>query len=211
VIKRECIAKLQSISPSDNLYHWAEKYHITVKKNGKVNKGWVGQTLERILELENSNAQKKDGVDFELKSTSLIMRDGKWQPKETIKVTMLNPSHVLEETFETSAFWNKLSSLILVGCFHSSATFSQVIKVKGIDFIDNELYEACRVFWQDIQNIILNGEIPRLHDVGRSSDWVQLRPTGNGKYFSTCPITGEKFPARSFYLTKKFISKMLFE
>lgn len=209
--KQDSLVKLQSLLSGANLYSLAETHHITVKKEGRLNKGWVGQTLEKIITLPNSNAQEKDGEDFELKSTTLVNRNGEWFPKETIKVTMLNPEHMLEETFETSALWNKLSSLILVGCHHPTPELCQVIKIKGVDVSDRELVQAVKTFWEDIQNLIVSGEFAKIHDIGRFDDWIQLRPTGDGKYFSTCPITGEKFPARSFYLTKKFISKILLE
>ncbi len=211
MLRNETILKLESELAQQNLYDLALAHHITVTKNGKVNKGWVGQTLERVAELQNSNAQKKDGEDFELKSTSLIPKDDQWVPKETIKITMLNPTQMLEETFETSALWNKLVRLIFVGCYHESETLCRAITIKGIDITNPKLVSPIQDFWEDIQHILISGEMPKYYDVGRSDDDIQLRPTGDGKHYSICPITGEKFPARAFYITKKFISKILFD
>lgn len=210
MLRADSLLKLQSLLPGQNLHELAKKHEITVEVAGKKNKGWVGQTLEKVANLENSNLQKKDGEDFELKSTSLILKDGNWFPKETIKVTMLNPTRMIEETFETSALWNKLSRLILVGCYHENETLCQAITVKGIDITNPELVSPIQQFWEDIQYTLINGELSQYHDIGRSTDLIQLRPTGDGKHFSTCPMTGDKFPARAFYLTKIFISKILF-
>ncbi len=210
MLRADSLHTLQTILPGKNLYDLAKIHAITVEKNGKLNKGWVGQTLEKVAELELSNAQKSDGEDFELKSTSLVLKDSIWVPKETIKVTMLNPTQMLEETFETSALWNKLTRLIFVGCHHESESICKAVTVRALDLNCPELLNPIKDFWQDIQHILISGELSMYHDVGRSDDYIQLRPTGDGKHFSTCPITGNKFPARAFYVTKRFISKILF-
>lgn len=210
MLREESLSKLQSVLPGKNLYDLAKEHAITVSKNGKINKGWVGQTLEKVAELELSNAQKSDGEDFELKSTSLISKDGSWVPKETIKVTMLNPTQMLEETFYTSALWNKLTRLIFVGCHHESEEICTAVTVRALELTNPKLLEPVKEFWEDIQHLLMCGELPHSHDVGRSDDLIQLRPVGDGKHLSTCPITGEKFPARAFYVTKKFISQILF-
>lgn len=211
MLREESLHKLNTLLPGKNLYDLAKTHQITVKKNGKINKGWVGQTLEKVASLETSNAQKKDGEDFELKSTSLLFKDNAWVPKETIKVTMLNPVDMLEETFYTSALWNKLTRLIFVGLHHESDVLCTAVTVRALNLTDSELLNPVKEFWEDIQHILISGELPLYHDVGRADDFIQLRPTGDGKHYSTCPITGEKFPARAFYVTKRFISKILFE
>ncbi len=116
------VKRLRSVLPGKNLYELAELHGITVYKAGLRNKGWVGQTIERVADLPISNAPSRDGLDFELKSTVLLQRGDQWTPKETIKVTSLNPKKILDETFETSALWNKLSLLLIVGYYNESPT-----------------------------------------------------------------------------------------
>lgn len=172
------------------------------------NKGWVGQALENYLGLETKNLQQMDGEDFELKSTTLLLREGEWVPKETIKITQLNPKHILSETFETSSLWKKFSRLIFVGVHHESSDLCRAVRVSRIDISDPILVSEMKTFWEDVQSLVLRGELKDHVNFGNSEGFVQLRPTGDGKYFSTCPITGEKFPARAFYATKKLIKSI---
>src|SRR5215213_10207881 len=101
------------MAPQRNLYDLAREHGVTVEKEGKLNKGWMGHTLERVAGLPTSNLQLPDGEDFELKSTTFVRRGEAWAPKETIRVTQFNPHSILEETFETSSLWKKLESIVL--------------------------------------------------------------------------------------------------
>jgi DNA mismatch repair protein MutH len=207
--RSETLRRLLATLPGKNLHDLAMGYGITVRESGKLNKGWVGQTIERAALLETSNRQGPDGNDFELKTTSLVLRGGKWSPKETIKVTQLNPGAILEERFETSALWAKLARLVVVGCHHTSEAECIAVHMSEVDVTDPELHQSVRSFWEDIQQLVIAGEIADHLDVGRSDDFIQLRPTGTGRELTTCPITGRKFSARSFYATKRFIARVL--
>lgn len=165
--------------------------------------------MENHLGLTDHNLQKMDGLDFELKSTTLLNRDGEWIPKETIKITQLNPKKILTETFETSALWMKFSRLIFVGVHHESETVCRAVKVAAIDINDSKIVDEIKTFWQDVQSLVANGEMKDFVNFGNSEGLIQLRPTGDGKYFSTCPITGDKYPARAFYATKRLIRMLL--
>jgi DNA mismatch repair protein MutH len=192
-----------------NLYELARELAINTHVDGKLNKGWVGQTIERAAQLSGGNFAGRDGADFELKTTSLIFSNAGWHPKETIKITMLNPQKILDENFETSVLWEKLSRLILVGVHHKSVLECEVVHLAAVDVQDPELVNAVEIFWNDIKHTLCAGEIAEHHNLGTSDDFIQLRPTGDGKLWSTCPITGEKFPARAFYATKRFIERLL--
>jgi DNA mismatch repair protein MutH len=200
---------LSAILPGKNLYELAEIHAITVRKNGKLNKGWAGQTIERVAKLEGGNFQKRDGFDFELKSTSLKKNGDTWKPKETIKITQLTPSNIIEVEFETSALWNKLAHLILVGCHHETEDRCTVIRVDAIDINDPILVDEIKKFWEEVRYSVLSGDFVDFFNAGSSKDLVQLRPTGDGKQWSTCPTTAERFPARAFYGTKRLIEQVL--
>lgn len=195
--------------PGQNLYDLARHYSITVVKDSRLNKGWVGQTIERAAHLTINNAAARDGHDFELKSTSLAPRGDIWAPKESIKITQMNPNTLLEETFETSVFWNKLARLIVVGCHHATPTACSVVHISGVDITNPKLVAEIRQFWEDVQHAVINGEIARHYNLGNADDLIELRPTGTGKQWSVCPVTGERFPARAFYATKRLIRMML--
>lgn len=200
---------LRSILAGANLHDLAAHYGITVYTSSGLNKGWVGQTLEKVAKLQGGNAAAPDGVGFELKSTSLIPQQQSWKPKEIIKITQVSPQTLLEETFENSLLWQKLSHLLVVGCHHESSTLCRVVKVNLFDTEDPELVYEIRSFWESLQQMVCLGEIAELTSQGINGKYLQIRPTGNGKNLSTCPVTGVKFPSRAFYANKALVSRML--
>src|SRR5688572_20181663 len=139
MLREKAIARLATVLPNRNLYELAVTHGVTISRNGRINKGWVGQTLEKIAALDAGNAARRDGIDFELKSTSLFLQDGAWMPKEAIRITQLNPRAILDETFETSTLWEKLERLILVGLHHESADRCVAIQLNAIDVADPAL------------------------------------------------------------------------
>lgn len=208
-LRTEVIETLRAELPGKNLYDLAEEFGVTILKDGQLNKGWVGQTIERVANLSNGNAKSPDGQDFELKSSSLTKRDGRWFPKETIKITQLNPKEILEEEFERSILWNKLSRLIFVGVHHETESKCQTVAINSIDITDAGLTEEIRSFWEDVRDTICAGQMRSLSNLGSSQTFVQLRPLGTGKEWTLCPVTNEKFPARAFYATKRLISRIM--
>ncbi len=207
--RHEALDVLKQVLPNKNLYDLAREFGITVHKGDKFNKGWVGQTLERAAQLPLSSRQEIDGRDFELKSTTLLLHGNVWVPKETIKVTQLNPTAIVDEEFETSAFWKKLVRLIFVGVHHESPEKCVVVKLGGADVTDPRLIEEARLFWEDVKYLVASGELDLLQNLGDSDGYFQLRPVGDGTQWSESPTTGEKFPARAFYATKNFISRLM--
>ena len=182
---------------------------MTVVKNGKLNKGWVGQTIEKAGNILGGNLQLPDGADFELKSVSLIKRKDLWVPKETMAITSFNPEQILTQRFEGSALWHKLERMIIVGCYHESKTNCRVITVKPVDVSDPSLIQKIENYWYHIKDTVELGEIADYSSKGTSSGFIQLRTKGSGKTESTCPITGRKFKTRAFYATKIFLKYVL--
>ena len=195
--------------PQRNLYELAEEFQIPTHHQGKKNKGWVGQVIELAAGLSLNNRQSPDGIDYELKTTTLLEKEGRWVPKETIKITQLNPERILSETFENSIVWKKLSRLVFVGVDHKSSTQCYAVRRGGMDLNAPQLVEPIRQFWEDVQHNILSGDMLNFYNLGNSENLIQLRPVGDGKLWSLCPITGEKFPARAFYATKVLIERMM--
>jgi DNA mismatch repair protein MutH len=207
--RTQILKRLRQELPGKNLYDLAAQFQIPILIQGKKNKGWVGQTVEKAAGLGLSNAQSPDGADCELKTTTLLPRGDKWSPKETIKITQMNPKQMLNETFETSVLWSKLSRLVFVGVHHLSDAECRVVQMGAIDLLNSDWIHPIQSFWEDVQNNILSGDMLNFYNLGSSESWIQLRPVGDGKSWSTCPITGEKFPARAFYATKILIENML--
>lgn len=207
--RTDVVARLREILPGRNLYALAPQYGVTILRGGKLNKGWVGQTIECAAGLNNDNRQLSDGEDFELKSTTLVAHLDGWRPRETIKVTQFSPESILQETFETSSLWNKLSRLIVVGCAHPSAEECIVVRVNTFDCTDPKLIVEVNRFWEETRSILVAGEIAIYDSQGSSGGFLQLRPTGDRNTSSRCPITGELFQAKAFYATKTLVRLML--
>jgi DNA mismatch repair protein MutH len=209
--RREVLEILNQRLPGRNLFELALEVGVPTHFGSKPNKGWVGQTIERVAGLSNNSVSLKDGLDFELKTTSLQKRDNSFEPKETIKVTQLNPNLVLAEEFFSSVLWNKLERLVLVGYWTPQNNMAFAEKILSITLEKPEVIDPIRAFWEDVKHLICSGEIKFHINLGTSDDLIQLRPLGDGKQFSVCPITGESFPARAFYLTKKMIKILMKE
>lgn len=208
-LRNDVLIRLRETLPGRNLFELAAMHSVPVYFAGKKNKGWVGQTIEKVAGLKVDSSSTKDGADFELKTTSLRIQNGKLLPKETLKITQLNPAAILEENFESSVFWQKLERLILVGCYSPSPSICITKQIVSVDLLDPVLIKEIQSFWEDVRHTICSGEICYLNNLGSSEGLVQLRPLGDGKQMSICPVSGERFPSRAFYATKKLIRLLL--
>jgi len=206
--KVEALRFLNQTLLDKNVKDFAKFYGTPIFPKGKTNKGWIGQTIERHLGLQNNNQNRPDGYDFELKSTEVFLREGTWIAKETLKVTQLNTFDILQEEFESSVFWKKLKDVILVA-YQKEADAYTCKKILEIKITDPGLVREIRSFWEDVRDLVCSGQIREFINLGSSESLIQLRPQGDGKQKSICPITQEKFPARSFYATKKLINQLM--
>lgn len=206
--KEEALLLLRSTLLKKNMKEFASFYSVPIFFKGKLNKGWLGQTIERHLGLSNNCLNEPDGFDYELKTTEVVKRNDKWLVKETLKITQLNPQIILQEKFETSVFWKKLKALILV-TYEKKAESFICQNVLDISLTDDSLVKEIKLFWEDVRNAVCSGEIRSFINLGSSESLIQLRPQGDGQQKSLCPISGDAFPARSFYATKKLVNQWL--
>lgn len=99
----------------------ADEYQIAVWKNGRKNKGWAGLVLERYLGLAQNSRQAPDFGTWDLKLVALnYARDGSLRVKESMAITMLEPTEMLGSKFEDSHLYDKLRSLVAVGRIYES-------------------------------------------------------------------------------------------
>jgi DNA mismatch repair protein MutH len=205
----DAVSRLKMELREKNLFELASAQGVTVRVNGKLNKGWVGQTIEKVGNILGGNLKQPDGADFELKSVSLLKRADGWVPKETMAITSFNPESILRERFEESALWLKLSRLIVVGCYHENPERCWVKQVTPVDVSDPALIQKLEDYWYHIKDTVEVGEIANYSSKGTSKGFIQLRTKGSGKSESVCPITGNRFKTRAFYATKEFLKYVL--
>src|SRR5216684_4743565 len=98
--RKEGVRRINLIAGRD-LRPMADQYGIPVWKNGRENKGWAGLVIEHYLGLPQNSRQEPDFGDWELKVVPLRKDfDGKLRVKESMAVTMLEPTEVLANKFE---------------------------------------------------------------------------------------------------------------
>ena len=73
ITRFEATQKLQHLIGKD-LRELAEAYGVTIFKNGKLNKGWAGLTLEKALGIGNDTVQASNGDFWELKLVPLVKK-----------------------------------------------------------------------------------------------------------------------------------------
>jgi DNA mismatch repair endonuclease MutH len=197
--RAEALRRIKLLSGKD-LRPLADVYGITVWKNGKKNKGWAGQVIERYLGLRQNSLQAPDFGSWELKVVPLrSAADGTVSVKESMAVTMIEPTEVLANKFEDSHLYDKLRSMIVVArifenveddssVLHSAAEFD--LDNPSIRKQVNDDYEAIR------EIIRVKGIAALTGDTGR---YVQARTKGRG-HGST---------SRAFYARALFVAHIL--
>ncbi len=196
----DAVARLQAIEGTD-LRPLAEHYGITVFKEGKLNKGWVGNVLERSIGLPVNNKCEPDGGTWELKAIPVhILKSGKLGFKETMAITMVNPLSVAETDFEASHLYEKIKkTIICVRLFRSrSETSTPLLYTTAFDIYNNpDIFDQCKEDYEAIQRVILEEGFDKLS--GRIGVYIQARPKGPGHGSNS----------RAFYAKCKLLEKLI--
>ena len=194
----EAIAKLNGLVGQD-LRPLADTYRVTVWKQGKKNKGWAGEVIERFLGLPANSVQGPDFGDWELKVVPLRKVGGRWQPKETMAVTMIDADNVVATPFEHSHLLDKLRSLVICGREFVSEQDDQAafVKAAAFDLGDGALFRQVQDDYETIRAQIKEGGLKSL--TGKLGLLVQARTKGPG-HGST---------SRAFYARIVLVARLL--
>jgi DNA mismatch repair protein MutH len=196
VIAIENLKKFKGI----NLYEQAEIYKITVFKDGKINKGWKGQVLERIAGLENSSKKAPNGLGFELKSVSFKLKGSEYVAKETMAITMINQKELLAHSFYESHCWEKLKSLVFcaVEWNETFAKNAKLIEVTSLDFLEGseDIISEIENDYEYIRNKLKKYGFESL--TGKDGKWIQARTKGSGHGSTT----------RAFYARTQLVNEI---
>ena len=178
----------------------AKDLGITTFTNGKQNKGWKGLTLELLAGLTNDNKQAPNGLGFELKSTAFYQTKGAWIPKETMAITMINPTNLIETPFFKSHCWEKLKSIVFCAVSWNGKhdPKSELLKIQSFDFIEDEdIIKEIEIDYEFIRHKCLTQGFQAL--TGKDGKWIQARTKGAG-HGST---------SRAFYARKELIKEII--
>jgi len=197
--RKEAIQRINLIAGKD-LRPMADEYRIPVWKNGHENKGWAGLVIERYLGLPQNSRQAPDFGDWELKVVPLSRgTGGALRVKESMAITMLEPTEVMASKFEDSHLYDKLRSMVVVSRIHESLREEHSILHAAAEFdLDNpKIHDQVRDDYESIRAQIRLGGIDSV--TGDLGKLVQARTKGRGHGSTT----------RAFYARSRFVAHIL--
>ena len=200
--RQEAIERINKITSTD-LRKLADKYEVTVFKNGKKNKGWAGHVIERYLGLPTNSAQAPNFGSWELKTISLKhLQSGELTIKETMAITMIDPYNIVRTKFEDSHLLTKLRKQVIVARVweNQEETSSLLYAVKTFDLGDLEIYSQVKEDYNLVRNTIIEQGFSAL--TGAMGVFIQPRTKGAGH-----GSTSRAFYARAPFLKKVFLEQ----
>jgi DNA mismatch repair protein MutH len=197
--REEAIRRLNLIADKD-LRAMADNYRIAVWNNGRENKGWAGQVIERYLGLPQNSRQAPDFGDWELKVVPLRKdANGDLRVKESMAITMIEPAEVVANKFEDSHLYDKLRSMVVVSrVWESKEELHSTLHAAAEFDLDNpKIREQVVSDYETIRAQIREHGIESL--TGDLGKLVQARTKGPG-HGST---------SRAFYARPTFVAHIL--
>lgn len=193
------VEKLKQLEGQD-LRKLADKFCVTVWKDGKKNKGWAGHVIERYLELPINSSQSPNFGSWELKIVPLKkLTSGEIVVKETMAITMIDPVNVLQKPFEQSHLLAKLQKAVVCARLFESQqeTHTLLVKVATFDLGNEAIYKQVSADYEITRETIRTKGFEAL--TGAMGVLVQPRTKGAG-HGST---------SRAFYARTGFVTHIL--
>ncbi len=185
----------------------ALEHGITTYETGKQNKGWKGLVLERLAGLQTNISKAPNGLTYELKSVAFHHVKNELMPKETMAITMINPSELKAHSFFESHVWAKLKTIVFCAVmWHGkNSERAELLKVTSLDFSEtDELIQEIKADYDFIRNKLITKGFEAL--TGADGQWIQARTKGVG---GINPQTGKRRPiTRAFYARTKLVKKI---
>ncbi len=197
--RQQAYKLLQQLKGKD-LRKLAEKYEITVFKEGKKNKGWAGHVVEHYLGLPINSAQSPNFGSWELKTISLKrLKNGSLTIKETMAITMIDPFNVKNTPFEESHLLSKMKKILLLSRIWegSNEPSSIVYGVHTFDIGNKQIYEQIKEDYELVRKTIQEKGFEALS--GKMGVYIQPRTKGVGHGSTT----------RAFYARVPFLKKII--
>ncbi|ODS29951.1 MAG: DNA mismatch repair protein MutH [Candidatus Scalindua rubra] len=198
--RQEAVKKILEIVGLD-LRELASTYDVTVFKNGKKNKGWVGHVIERHLNLPINSSQSPNFGSWELKTISLkYLRSGKLTVKETMAITMIDEYNVSKTPFEESHLLLKLKKAVIAAriWYNKEETQSELYGVTTFDLDNPSIFQQIKDDYKLARDTINKRGFEAL--TGKMGVFIQPRTKGAG-HGST---------SRAFYARTSFLKQVIF-
>lgn len=197
--REEAYKLLQQLKGKD-LRKLADKYEVTVFKNGKKNKGWAGHVIEHYLGLPINSAQSPNFGSWELKTISLKrLKSGSLTIKETMAITMIDPYNVRTTPFEKSHLLAKMKKILILSRIWEGPhePSSLVYGIHTFDIDNKEIFTQIKEDYELVQKTIQEKGFEYL--TGKMGRYIQPRTKGSG-HGST---------SRAFYARVPFLKKII--
>ena len=198
--RQEALSKLSELIGKD-LRLLADKYEVTVFREGRRNKGWAGHVLERHLNLPINSSQSPNFGSWELKIVPLkYLKSGKLTVKETMSITMIDPYNVENTDFENSHLLAKLRRLIVAARIWESTEEKRSIlhAVTTFDLDNPVIYDQIKADYDFVRETIRTTGFSAL--TGKMGVHIQPRTKGAGHGSTT----------RAFYARTTFLKQFIF-
>ena len=192
----EAVVKLETLRWK-NLVCVANELQVEIFKNGNLNKGWAGITVERYLGIQQNTSRDPNLGSWELKVVPVTKSsDGHLRVKETMAITMLDPHNIVQTPFEDSHLFTKLRRIVAVTRLYSdpNETESIILELNEFQLEGTELYDCIVEDYKAIQKAVSNNTVS-----GRIGQFVQPRTKGAG-HGST---------SRAFYARKQLVEYVI--
>ena len=197
--RAEALTRLKTLVGRD-LVDLGSRSGVTIWKGERINKGWAGHTIERYLGLPLNSSRSPNFGSWELKVVPVRrLPDGTIKVKETMAITMIDPTEVAAKEFRDSHLFLKLKRMIVVArVFESQAeTRSLCRMVAEFDLGDSDLYGQVRADYDLVRDVIRRRGFHHLS--GSMGVVVQPRTKGPG-HGST---------SRAFYARSRLVARIL--
>ena len=198
--RQEALLRLSELIGKD-LRLFADRYEVTVFRQGRPNKGWAGHVLERHLNLPINSSQAPNFGSWELKIVPLkYLQSGNLTVKETMSITMIDPYNVESTEFEDSHLLAKLRKLIVAARIWESTEEKRSIlhAVTIFDLDDPAIYDQIKADYDLVRETIRTTGFSTL--TGKMGVYIQPRTKGTGHGSTT----------RAFYARTTFLKQFIF-
>ena len=179
----------------------ADEFEVTVFKDGKKNKGWVGHVMERYLGIPLNSSRAPNFGSWELKVVSLkYLKSGELTVKETMAITMIDEYDIVRSEFEDSHLLNKMRKILIAARIWESKNEEQSIlhTVTDFDLDDPQIYDQVKADYERVRQTVVTRGFSAL--TGKMGVCVQPRTKGPG-HGST---------SRAFYVRRSFLNQIVF-